>query len=280
MGSVAIEDGSVSSADLTGVVQDNDLSVEGVTGGSGVVLGVGSDVTTANLLDGNVLDVETDVVTGVTGLELLVVHLNGLDFSGDVGGGEGDDHAGGNDTSLDTTDGNCANTGDLVHILEGKTEGLVGGTDGGLDGINGLEEGLSGGLASLGLLLPTLVPGAVGGGLKHVVAVEAGDGDEGNGLGVVADLLDEVGGLLDNLVVTILGPLAGVHLVEGNDELLNTEGESEQSVLTGLAILGDTSLELTSAGGDDENSAIGLGGTSDHVLDEITVTGGICNEIY
>lgn len=280
MGSVAIEDGSVSSADLTGVVQDNDLSVEGVTGGSGVVLGVGSDVTTANLLDGNVLDVETDVVTGVTGLELLVVHLNGLDFSGDVGGGEGDDHAGGNDTSLDTTDGNCANTGDLVHILEGKTEGLVGGTDGSLDGINGLEEGLSGGLASLGLLLPTLVPGAVGRGLKHVIAVEAGDGDEGNGLGVVADLLDEVGGLLDNLVVTLLGPLAGVHLVEGNDELLNTEGESEQSVLTGLAILGDTSLELTSAGGDDENSAIGLGGTSDHVLDEITVTGGICNEIY
>lgn len=277
---MAIEDGSVSSADLTGVVQDNDLSVEGVTGGSGVVLGVGSDVTTANLLDGNVLDVETDVVTGVTGLELLVVHLNGLDFSGDVGGGEGDDHAGGNDTSLDTTDGNCANTGDLVHILEGKTEGLVGGTDGSLDGINGLEEGLSGGLASLGLLLPTLVPGAVGRGLKHVVAVEAGDGDEGNGLGVVADLLDEVGGLLDNLVVTLLGPLAGVHLVEGNDELLNTEGESEQSVLTGLAILGDTSLELTSAGGDDENSAIGLGGTSDHVLDEITVTGGICNEIY
>lgn len=277
---MAIEDGSVSSADLTGVVQDNDLSVEGVTGGSGVVLGVGSDVTTANLLDGNVLDVETDVVTGVTGLELLVVHLNGLDFSGDVGGGEGDDHAGGNDTSLDTTDGNCANTGDLVHILEGKTEGLVGGTDGSLDGINGLEEGLSGGLASLGLLLPTLVPGAVGRGLKHVIAVEAGDGDEGNGLGVVADLLDEVGGLLDNLVVTLLGPLAGVHLVEGNDELLNTEGESEQSVLTGLAILGDTSLELTSAGGDDENSAIGLGGTSDHVLDEITVTGGICNEIY
>ena len=277
---MAIEDGSVSSADLTGVVQDNDLGVEGVTASGGVVLGVGSDVTTANLLDGDVLDVEADVVTGVTGLELLVVHLDGLDFSGDVGGSEGDDHAGADDTSLDTTDGNCANTGDLVHILEGKTQGLVGRTDGGLDGVDGLEKGLSGGLASLGLLLPTLVPGAVGGGLKHVVAVEAGDGDEGNGLGVVADLLDEVGGLLDNLVVTLLGPLAGVHLVEGNNELLDTEGEGKQSVLTGLAILGDTSLELTSAGGDDENSAIGLGGTSDHVLDEITVTGGICNAIY
>jgi hypothetical protein len=47
-------------------------------------------------------------------------------------------------------------------------------------------------------------------------------------------------------------------------------------VLTGLAILGDTSLELTSASSDDENSTVGLGGASDHVLDEITVTGGVC----
>ena len=33
------------------------------------------------------------------------------------------------------------------------------------------------------------------------------DGDEGNSLGVVADLLDEVGSFLDDFVETILGPL-------------------------------------------------------------------------
>lgn len=275
MGSVAVEDGSVTSADLTGVVEDDDLGVEGGSTLRGIVLGVTADVTTADFLDGNVLDVETDVVTGDTLLELLVVHLDGLDFSGDVGGGEGDDHAGLDDTGLDTADRDRSDTRDLVDILEGKTEGLVGGTDRGLNGVDGLDEGLTSDLAGLGLLLPSLVPGAVGGGLKHVVTVEARDGDEGNGLGVVADLLDEVGGFLDNFVVTILGPLAGVHLVEGDDELLDTEGESEQSVLTGLAILGDTSLELTSTGGNDEDSAVSLGGTSDHVLDEVTVTGGI-----
>ena len=275
VGSVAVQNRSVTSADLTGVVQDDDLGVEGGSAHGGVVLGVTGNVTTADLLDGDVLDVEADVVTGETLLELLVVHLNGLDFSGDVGGGEGNNHAGADNTSLDTADGHSANTGDLVDILEGKTEGLVGGTDGSLDGVDGLQESLTSDLAGLGLLLPTLVPGAVLGDLEHVVTVEAGDGDEGNALGVVADLLDEVGGLLDNLVVTVLGPLAGVHLVQGNDELADTEGEGKQSVLTGLAILGDTSLELTSAGGDDENSAIGLGGTSDHVLDEVTVTGGI-----
>lgn len=46
-------------------------------------------------------------------------------------------------------------------------------------------------------------------------------------------------------------------------------------MLTGLAILRDTSLELTSTGSNDENSAVSLGGTSDHVLDEVTVTGGV-----
>ena len=276
VGSVAIEDGGVASTDLTGVVEDNDLGVEGSSAGSGVVLGVRGDVATADVLDGDVLHVETNVVTGKTLSELLVVHLDGLDFSGDVGGGEGDDHAGLEDTSLDTADGHSSNTADLVDILEGKTEGLVEGTLGGLNGVDGLEEGLASGLASLGLLLPSLVPGAVGGGRQHVVAVETGDGDEGDGLGVVADLLDEVGGLLDNLVVTLLGPLGSVHLVDGNNDLADTKGVGEQGVLTGLAILGDTSLELTSTGSNDEDSAIGLGSTSDHVLDEITVTGSIC----
>ena len=106
----------------------------------------------------NILDVETDVVTGETMLELLVVHLDGLDFGGDVGGGEGDDHTGLDDTSLDTTDGHRADTTDLVNILEGETEGLVGRTDGGLDSIDGIEESLALDDTSLGLLGPALVP--------------------------------------------------------------------------------------------------------------------------
>ena len=54
VGSVAIEDGCVASTDLTGVVEDDNLCVErgGLLGG--VVLGVGGDVSTANILDGDV----------------------------------------------------------------------------------------------------------------------------------------------------------------------------------------------------------------------------------
>ena len=275
VGGVAVKDRGVTSADLAGVVQDDDLGGEAISAGRGVVLGVTGDVATADILDGDVLDVEANVVTGDTLLELLVVHLDGLHFSGDVGRSEGDNHARAEDTRLEPADGHSTETGDLGDILEGKTERLGEGTDRGLDGVDGLEEGLARDLTSLGLLLPTLVPGAVGGGLDHVVTVETGDRDERNGLGVVADLLDEVGGLLDDFVVTVLGPLGSVHLVESDDELPDTESEGKQSVLTSLAILGDTSLEFTSTGGNDEDSAVGLGGTSDHVLDEVTVTRGI-----
>ena len=157
--SMAIEDGCVTSTDLSGVVEDNDLSVEGGSLLGRVILGVGCDVSTTNVLDGDVLDVEADVVTGVTLLELLVVHLDGLDFSGNVGRGEVDDHAGLDDTSLNTTDGHCANTTNFVDILERKTEGLVGGADRGFDSVDSVEEGLALDDTGLGLPRPALVPG-------------------------------------------------------------------------------------------------------------------------
>ena len=70
--------------------------------------------------------------------------------------------------------------------------------------------------------------------------------------------------------------LGRVHLVDGDDELTDTKREGEEGVLAGLTILGDTGLELTSAAGNDEDSAVGLGSTSDHVLDKVTMTRGIC----
>ena len=71
--------------------------------------------------------------------------------------------------------------------------------------------------------------------------------------------------------------LGGVHLVDGNDELTHTESEGEESVLAGLAIFRDTSLELTSTSGNDEDSTISLRSTCDHVLDEVTVSRSINN---
>jgi hypothetical protein len=51
VGGVTVKHWSVASTDLTGVVEDNDLSIEGSSLLGGVVLRVGSDVTTTNILD-------------------------------------------------------------------------------------------------------------------------------------------------------------------------------------------------------------------------------------
>jgi len=265
VGSVAIQHGGVASMDLTRVVQDDDLSGEVFALSGGIVLGVTADVTTTDILDGDVLDVEADVVTRGGLLEGFVVHFDGLALSGDQVRSEGNDHAGLEDTSLDTADGHGTDTANLVDVLEGNSEGLVGGTLGGDDRVEGFDE------------CGTLVPGQVGGSLNHVVTEPTGDGDEGDLLGVVTDLLEVSGDFLHDFVVTVLGPVDGfvVHLVDQDDHLLDTQGESEETMFTGLTVLRDTSFEFTLTGSDDENSYVGLRRSGNHVLDEIAVSGGI-----
>merc|ERR1719348_2613689 len=277
VGGVAIKHWRVAVGNLSGVVEDNDLGSEVGDTGGGLVLGVGGDVSPLDVLHGNVLDVEANVVAGDSLGEGLVVHLDRLDLSGEVDGGESDDHAGLDDSSLNTTNGHCANATNLINILEGQPEGLVGGPAGWDDRVESLKQSHTVGLALLSLHVPALVPAHVGRGLNHVVAVPSGDGDEGHSSGVIADLLDESGHLLLDLLKPSLGVgwLGGVHLVDSHDELLDTQGVCKEGVLPGLTILGDTCLELSGSRGNDQDSTIGLAGSSDHVLDEVTMTGGV-----
>jgi hypothetical protein len=69
--------------------------------------------------------------------------------------------------------------------------------------------------------------------------------------------------------------IIGAYLVTAADHLLHSKSESKESMLTGLAILRDTSLKTTSGRVNDEDSTVGLGGAGNHVLDEVTVTRGI-----
>jgi len=61
---MAIQNWGISVLDLTGVVHDDDLSGESSTFSCGVVLRVRAYHTSSNFLDGNIFDVESDVVTG------------------------------------------------------------------------------------------------------------------------------------------------------------------------------------------------------------------------
>ncbi len=83
-------------------------------------------------------------------------------------------------------------TSDLVHILEGKTQGLVSGASWGIDVVQSVKQGLAGVfLLVLALLhFPLLEPGHVGGALQHVVSMPTRDGHERHHVRVVSDLLD------------------------------------------------------------------------------------------
>merc|ERR1712113_192478 len=231
---VAIQNGSVSGADLSRVVEDNHLRGEVGSALGGVILGITSDVSTADLLDRHTLDVETNVVTRKGLGERFVVHFDRLDLSSQLHGSEGHNHARLQDPSLDTTDGYGTDTANLVDVLQRNTEGKVGGPLGGGNAVQGVNEGSA------------LVPLHVGGVLQHVISVPARDGDEGNLLGVVSDLLQETGHFLLNLLEPVLAVLHRlvVHLVDGDNHLLHTEGKGQKGVLASLPVLGNTSLEF------------------------------------
>lgn len=100
-------------------------------------------------------------------------------------------------------------------------------------------------------------------------------------LGVVASLLQEGGELGGTLVVPLLAPFDSwvIHLVDHNDELIDTLGLREDSVLTGLTTLLETSLVLALTGRDDEDTDIGLGGTANHGRYKVLVTRSIQNSV-
>jgi hypothetical protein len=84
----------------------------------GVVLGVRADEASLDIIDGQVFNVKTKVVSGDSFLNLFVIHFDGLDFSGHCHGTKGDDHAGLDGASLYTTNWDSADTANLVYILE------------------------------------------------------------------------------------------------------------------------------------------------------------------
>ena len=139
MCSVAVKDWGVSSHDLTGVVGDDNLCLEVLGVFGWVLLGVRGNETTLDVLDGNVLDVETNVVPWDGLVEDFVVHLNRFALSGETDWGELDVDPCLEDTSLNTSDRDGSDTGDLVDILKRKAERLVGWALGWLDLVKGLK---------------------------------------------------------------------------------------------------------------------------------------------
>jgi len=89
---VAIQDWRVTVRDLSRVVEDNDLGGEVVSTTWWVALGVTGNIATTQFLDGDVLNVETNIVSGNGFEQSFVMHLDRLDFSGQIDWREDNNH--------------------------------------------------------------------------------------------------------------------------------------------------------------------------------------------
>jgi len=76
VGGVAIKDWAVTSLNLSRVVKDNDLSLEFFGFFWWVVLGVTSNVSSSDFLNGDVLYVESDIVSWEGFLESFMMHFD------------------------------------------------------------------------------------------------------------------------------------------------------------------------------------------------------------
>ena len=86
------------------------LSLEALAGLGRVTLAVTTNVSTLDVLHGDVLYIESNVVTRGSLGQGLMVHLNRLHLSGDHGGSKGHHHTRLEDSSLNTTHGDRSNT--------------------------------------------------------------------------------------------------------------------------------------------------------------------------
>jgi len=263
VGGVAVEDGGVSVGDGSGVFDDDDLGGEILANLGGVVLGVGTDVSSSEVLGVDSFDVESDVVSGSGLGKLFVVHFDGLDVSDDVGGDELDGHSDLEGSGFDSSDGDGSDSGNLVDVLKRQSEGLVVGSDGGVDGIDGLNHAVA------------LVPGHFVGSLGEVFSFQSGIRNELDLLFLESSFGQESSGFLDDVVESFLGPVLSVHFVDGDDHLSDSESVGQKGVFSGLSFGGNSGFEFFGGSGDDQNGDVGLGGSGDHVFDEVSVSRGV-----
>lgn len=264
MGGVAIEHGGVASSDLSRVIDDDHLSHKGDRFLCRVRFRIRAYIASLELTSLQ-LHVETNVVTGTRLVHVLVVHFNGSALGLSSDRGELQSHSGAKNTSLHSASRHRAKALDVEDVLDGNAQGLVSGSSGRLQIIQSLQESGS------------IVPLEIGGTLNHVVPVPPRDRDERDVLGVVANSLEVVSHLVPDFVESVLGPVDGllVHLIDAANDLLDAQSVGQEKVLLGLAHRRDTGLELTSGGGDHDESTISLRGSGDHVLDEIPVSRGV-----
>ena len=106
-------------------MRDDGLRREVLADSRSLVLRVGRDVATADVLDSDVTDVETDVVPRLRLRQSLVVHLNRFALRLDTARCERVHHPGLQVARLNTPNRDSPDAQDLVDTLQRKTQRLL-----------------------------------------------------------------------------------------------------------------------------------------------------------
>ena len=236
------------------LVQDVNLTNELGEGVDGA--GLGQNLTALDLVLGNTAEQSTDVITGLGVVEQLVEHFDTGDDGLAALVGQTDDLdflAELQLATLNTAGSDGTTTGDREDVLNGHQERLVGLTVGrGDPGIDSVHE-----------LVHALVLGSVEVLGLGDQGVQRGTADD---RGLVAGEAVEVEHLadfhLDELEQLLIVDL--VALVQENENGRHVDLTGEQQVLTSLG-------HGAVGSSDDQDSAVHLGSTGDHVLDIVGV---------
>jgi len=293
LGGTGENNGAVSRLEDTRVLLDSNQSSEALDGLELSILFVVDDITRVDLLVlGNTLDGKTDGVTGSGRFEDLLVLFDGENLlSLKVARDESDLVTRSKSSLFDGSANNLTNSLNVVDVGNRKTKRSIGKTLGGSDEVvEGINDGVSSDLLLGGLVgSPSLVPRALGGvnGVNQVVSVESRVRDERDLLGLESDGLKHLNEFVLDLGETVLGPVAGVHLVDSNNNLFNTQKVKKTGVLTSLTFinsglgigLGDGGFETSLLGRDQKHTDISGGRSGDHVLDVILVPRSIDNGV-
>src|SRR5438093_5672002 len=257
LGRMGVEDRRVPGRDDARMIENDDLRGEGLGDRRRVVRRAG-DVPPAEVLFVDPADVEADVVAGFRLLDLLVVHLDRLDFADLVRGHEVDLHPDLQEPGLDPAHGDSPRARDRVDVLHREAQRQVRRLRRDRELVQRLDE------------RGPLVPRHLGRRLDDVLALVRADRDEGDLVDLVADAPQESGEFRLEFVEARLGVrgLRRVHLVDRDDELLDAERPREEDVLLRLRL-------DALCGADDEDRGVRLGSARDDVLEEVPVARGV-----
>ena len=236
------------------LLQDINVTIEGGVGMNRT--GLAQALAALDLVTVNATQQGTDVVASLSELEALAEHLQTGDGGGHLLFLETDDlHlvADVGSTTLDTTGGDGATARNGHDVLNGHQEGLVSSTIRSGDvAVNSVHQ-----------LPNALVLGGVGIGAGALQSLQSRTTDDGGIVAIEVVLVQQLTDLhLDQIQQLLV--VDHVALVHEDNDLGHADLTGEQDVLTGLG-------HGTIGSSNDQDSAVHLSSTGDHVLDVVSM---------